>query len=293
MKLLKRHPITAFFVLAIALGWIFSLPDLLGQAKLLPFSLPPILGFLLFPFAPTVAALIVVGGNNGKSGIRTLLKRVLIWRVNLWWYVIVICLPFAVQAVAIAAFVPFGGPAPQLDLSVLGILIQLPLFFAMNLGEEIGWRGFALPQLQTRYNALVSAMIVGVIWGFWHLPPTIPEFAQGTMSPQAFLLSILPFVGFSILFAWVFNNAKGSVLLMTLFHISFNAKGAFLPVVWQRGPFGPSELAGVLLIVAAVVVVFLTGPKNLSRRGTRIQASLPSSSESEPLPAKSQPESIR
>jgi hypothetical protein len=111
------------------------------------------------------------------------------------------------------------------------------------------------------------------------------------MSPQAFLLSILLIVGLSILFAWVFNNAKGSVLLLTLFHFSFNAKGAFLPVVWQRGPFGPLELAGVLVIVVAVVVVFLARPKNLSRRGMRIQDSLSSSSESEPLQVKSAAES--
>jgi hypothetical protein len=73
-------------------------------------------------------------------------------------------------------------------------------------------------------------------------------------------------------------------LLATLFHISYNAKGHFLPVVWQRGPFGPLELAGVLMIVVAVFVVFLAGPKNLSRRGMRIQASLSSNMEQATLP---------
>ncbi len=271
MKLLKRHPITAFFVLAYAFGWIFSLPNILGQMRLLPFSLPPFLGAILFQLAPAISALIVAGASNGRAGIRVLLQRIVIWRVHPWWYVIAFGLPLLIQMVAITAFVPLGGPAPQLDLSSLWLLILFPVFFCSTMCEEIGWRGFALPRMQTRFNALISATLLGVLWGFWHLPPTLPEFFQGTMSVPAFFLSILFFVGLSILIAWIFNNAKGSLLLTALFHTSYNAKAHFFPVVWQNSLFGPVELYGVLLLLIAAIIVFLTRSESFSRQGKRIQ----------------------
>ena len=273
MKLLKRYPITAFFVLAYAFGWIFSLPNILDQMKLLPSPLPPFLGPILFQLAPAISALIVAAATGGRTGIRALLRRIVIWRVNPWWYVIAFGLPLLLQVVSIAAFVPLGGPAPSLDLSAFALLILVPVFYGSTMCEEIGWRGFALPRLQTRFNTLISATIVGVLWGFWHLPPTLPELFQGTMSFQAFLLSILLFVGASILIAWIFNNAKGSLLLTALFPTSINARSHFFPVVWQNSSFGPVELYGVLILVTAALVVFLTRSESLSRQGKRIQES--------------------
>jgi CAAX protease family protein len=273
MKLLKRYPITAFFVLAYAFGWIFSLPNILGQMRLLPSPLPPFLGPVLFQLAPAISALIVAGAANGRTGIRALLRRVVIWRVNPWWYAISFGLPLLLQVVSIAAFVPLGGPAPYLDPSAFALLILFPVFFCSTMCEEIGWRGFALPRLQTRFNTLISATIVGVLWGFWHLPPTLPEFFQGMMSFQAFLLSILIFVGGSILLTWIFKNAKGSLLLTALFHTSSNAKSHFFPVAWQNSLFGPVELYGVLVLATAALVVFLTRSESLSRQGKRIQES--------------------
>jgi len=273
MKLLKRYPITAFFVLAYAFGWIFSLPNILDQMKLLPSPLPPFLGPILFQLAPAISALIVAGTTGGRTGIRALLRRVVIWRVNPRWYVIAFGLPLLLQFVSIAAFVPLGGPAPHLDPSALALLILFPVFSCSTMCEEIGWRGFALPRLQTRFNTLISATIVGVLWGFWHLPPTLPEFFQGTMSLQAFLLSILLFVGISILITWIFNNAKGSLLLTALFHTSYNAKSHFFPVIWQNSLFGPVLFYGVLVLVIAAIVVFLTRSESLSHQGKRIQES--------------------
>lgn len=276
MRLLRRHPIISFFVLAYVFGWIFSIPNILDQLRLLPFSLPTFAGSFLFMLAPVTSALIVTGATGGKAAIQALLRRMTIWRVNFWWYVVVLFVPPLIQIAAQTAFVPFGGPGPHLDTSAFSLIPLLPVLYFAAMCEEIGWRGFALPRLQTRFNALVSASLLGVLWGLWHLPPTVPEFIQGSMTVPGFFLSIIPLVGASIVMAWIFNNTKGSLLLVALFHSSYDIRGHFFPIVWQSGSFGPTQLSEIGMIVLALVIVLLVQPQNLSRKGTRVQTPLPS-----------------
>jgi uncharacterized protein len=135
----------------------------------------------------------------------------------------------------------------------------LPHFLGVNfLGntcEEIGWRGFALPCLQKRHNALLSTLIVGTLWGLWHLPLI---FLAGPMSefPFVWFISI---VADAFMYTWIYNSTKGSILLVALFHGSGNIVGAFIP--------GVSPVAYALVnCVVAIVLIAVLGKVNLSRR---------------------------
>src|SRR5437867_3485362 len=141
MNLLKRYPITAFFVLAFVISWGIRIPMGIASIDATPLK-------LLAEYGPAIAALIVTGAVNGKAGMRALLGRLLLWRVNPWWYVLVLFGPAALQLVSIGVFVLFSGSGGQFQFPGLFLPVILTIGIILSVGEEIGWRGFALPHLQ-------------------------------------------------------------------------------------------------------------------------------------------------
>jgi membrane protease YdiL (CAAX protease family) len=211
--LVRRHPLIAFFVLAYLLTW-WTYP-------LLKFS--PLLGIPGL-FGPAFAAIIMAAVTDGKSGVKALLSRVVLWRVGLRWYVIALGLP-TVLAIATAGLSYLLGSSEFIQagrVSVLDFVI-----FALVVGEELGWRGYALPLLLERRSAVTASLILGVIWGVWHLPTfVIPGTPQYGLPFAAFLLLTIEY---SILMTWVFLHTRGSVLIATLFHGAINlSQGFFL-----------------------------------------------------------------
>ena len=167
MSLVRRYPLTAFFVLACALSWW---PWILYSVGLLP---NPIVGF-----GPFLAALVVLAVTEGKSGVMGLLRRMVRWRVGLQWYAVALLLPIVVTLAAAALNVFLLGAQRTSSAADLGgwssflLLFLLSLFIPGLAGtwEEPGFRGYALPRLQFRYSALIASLILGVLWAFWHLP---------------------------------------------------------------------------------------------------------------------------
>src|SRR5918995_4975661 len=168
-QLMRRHPLVIFFLLAYGLTWAIQIPVAAG---VLEGS-----GWRAVTWVPAIAALLAAALTGGRGALRELGSRLGGWRVGWQWYLVVILGP-AVFSVAVAGvYTLFGGSwadaAPPAILQ--GPLLFLPLFlliltFTDGLGEELAWRGFALPRLLTRYNALVASLVLGVIWGLWHLP---------------------------------------------------------------------------------------------------------------------------
>ena len=158
ISFVKRHPLVSFFILAYALAWI-----------LIPLVVSVSLFFgLLALFVPTFAALVVTAITDGKAGVKDLLRRVVLWRVGFRWYVVAIGLPILLGLIAMGLNTLLTGETMAIDVQQP---LTLTLILAiLVLGEEIGWRGFALPRLQTRYNSLVASLILGVLWAAWHLP---------------------------------------------------------------------------------------------------------------------------
>lgn len=224
---------------------------------------------LLGAFGPTLAALIVVAVVWGRRGLGRLLRRALIWRVSPGWYLFVLFWPPLLVPAGGAIVSLFGGATPDYaappvlelyplppEITDVGPWPLLPFIFLQNvligsaMGEEIGWRGFALPRLQARMGALAASVVLGIIWGFWHLPLYL---TPGHPLSDVFLgWTLLAIVGDAILFTWVFNHTRGSLLLALLFHASIATAGLFVATV-ERAVVVELVLRWVLVGVVVVV----------------------------------------
>ncbi len=262
-------------VLAFALTWPFLIVDTLGSHGLLPFRLSiPLL--LLTGYMPTFAALIVTASISGRAGVRALLRKLLIWRVGIQWYAIAIFGYTLVCFSTVILYNIFSG-APPLPLlaqgfassSGLGLFINVTVLFLVTgliNGEELAWRGFALPRLQTRWNALTSSTILGLIWALWHLP--LFYTLGSSQADMSMIGSTIGTIGLSVLFTWLYNNTRGSVLLAYLLHAAINTWSRVFPID-HAPPLVGWFMTGVICLIA-VIILFVFGPAHLSRKRSRV-----------------------
>jgi membrane protease YdiL (CAAX protease family) len=279
-SLSHKYSLTVFFLLVFGLTWPFMIVDALGSHEILPFRLPMPL-MLVMGYMPTLAAVIVTGQTKGKVGIRALFKKLLIARVGVHWYIFAIFGYAAICAGAIGLANLFGGSPlrllsenlPQFSNPVEALLSITVMFIAISLvnGEELAWRGFALPRLQAKYNALTSSLILGVIWGLFHLPLffTLTGSSQAGASFIGFLIST---VSLTIIFTWIYNHTRGSVLLAYLLHGATNTWTQIFAIDHNANPWVSGAMTGLSLLVAVILVIAL-GAENLSRNQKRITPS--------------------
>ena len=237
---MRKHPLIAFFVLAYLLTWWIY--------PLLRFS--PLLGIFGL-FGPALAAIIMAAVTEGKAGVKALLSRVVRWRVGLPWYVVALGLPTVLSLVT-AGLSYLLGVSESVQVGVF-TGIELVLFVAV-VGEELGWRGYALPLLLEKRSALTASLILGVLWGLWHLPTfVVPGTPQYGLPLSAFVLLTIEY---SILMTWVFLHTRGSVLIATLFHGAINlSQGLFLGAVEGATRYWLLSIVyGVAAVVAAVTL---------------------------------------
>ena len=215
-----------FFAIAYAVMWscfitvaVAPIParTLLGQVLL-----------LLGAFAPSLAALILVARDEGIAGVATLLRPVVQWRVAARWYVfaatftVVIKLAVAVlHRVSIGAWPRFG--TDPWYLIPLAILFSTPF----QAGEEIGWRGYALPRLAARFGLARASILLGVIWGCWHLPQFFIR--EADTYRQSFFVYVLGVIALSVTIAWLWDRAGRSLLLPMLLHAAWNNSKDIVP----------------------------------------------------------------
>jgi membrane protease YdiL (CAAX protease family) len=273
---LKRYPVLAGFILMFLCTWPIDLWAAADSHGWLPFHIPSILP-LFVGYGFVVASLIMTGIISGWAGIRALLRQFLVWRVGLPWYGVVLLGAAVIDLAAIAIHVLLGGAVPdfaqpfarQIVGPSLNLWVALPIFFLMGVftnGEEIGWRGYALPKLQARHGAFIASLIIGVIWAFWHVPKFL---TADSAQDYSFWLFLLDTIAKSILFTWVYNNTKSSLLMVTLFHATLNTSAVFLPIMPASvGDVRPTLIAMGLHCLAAIIVVLVTGPARLSRSQT-------------------------
>jgi uncharacterized protein len=255
MSVVRRHPLIAFFVLAYAFSWW---PWPLYAFGLSP---SPIVGF-----GPFFAAVVVLALTGGKAGVMILLRRMVRWRVAPLWYAAALLLPVAIALGATVLNVLLGArPPSSAELGAWPSLI--PTYFLLLLipgiggaWEEPGWRGYALPKLQVGRSALVASLILGVVWAFWHLPLMV-----ATVIPW----SDIAYVSVqSVVYAWLFNNTEGSVLLVMLFHTMNNViSGGYFHAMFSGADWvRMGWLLVALWFAVAVIVVVVNGPEHLSRK---------------------------
>ena len=198
----KRYQFIIFLALTFLISWF-------------PWYMTGV-GFLVF--GPSAAGVLTIALVEGRSGLKDLTRRMLRWRAGLRWWAAAFFLPAVILLLSIGINYLLGG-----ELSTCTFIRQewywLPLFFMMTfpggpLGEEFGWRGFALPYLQKRLNPFIGSILLGFIWGMWHLPLFLQT---GTLHSQIGIrllpVYILGEIGLSILIAWIYNKSDGSLLV--------------------------------------------------------------------------------
>jgi uncharacterized protein len=266
-----------YFVVAFVITWsVWWLAVLEARGLISPLPVPAqALGVL----GPLVAAVVLTAREGGRAGLRSLLGRIVRWRVAPVWYGVVLLGPVLLYLASMALEVILGGrpPGPGALIGALPMVLVYAAYMAVfvAIGEEVGWRGYALPALQARYGALVSSVILGTMWALWHLPLFFnPDLFYSNLP---FVLQLALQVPLAILFTWVFNSTGGSVLLAILLHATINASGQLWKVMpeYSVEPASAAEAAAatthmnlmfaIVVGVAAVVVVLVYGPRDLSR----------------------------
>lgn len=260
-NLFSRNPITSFFVLAFALSWIIEVPLALQAHGVLGAHLSFALHYLS-GFGPLLAAMVVSFAVSGRKGLDDIFACVAKWRVGAGWWLVAISPLIALVFISIAVRLAQGDTISIAQLGEierfppLGIA-SLPFWIAtFGLGEEIGWRGFALPRLQRGRSALTATLILWGLWAFWHTP----------LFFYMYPLSVLPglilgLLAGAIVFTWIFNSTGGSVLMTIVWHGLFNYATACNACKTSL----TAAVISALVMIWAVVVIFVFKPTNLAR----------------------------
>jgi membrane protease YdiL (CAAX protease family) len=262
----KRHSLVLFFVLAYGLSWAVEIPLALRARGLIAAPIPWSLHYLA-AYGPLLAAILVTGLTTGREGLRELCRRMLKWRVRPVWWLVALA-PLVVYA--LLALVLRFIPGQEASLAALGQIDFLPnlgagallvWFLTFGLGEETGWRGYALPRLQRGRSALSATVILWALWALWHLP--LFFYLYDTTIIVGFLLGLL---AGAIVFTWLYNSSGGSVLLVAVWHAAFNFVTGCLAC---KTGIAAAVVSTVVMVWAVVVVVWFK-PATLSHAGKPI-----------------------
>jgi uncharacterized protein len=208
-------------------------------------------------FGPTLSAVAVVFFSAGRVELRCWLQRCLQWRARWRWMLLAFLLPLGVMSSVALGHLALGGTLVS-SLANDHLLMTPAVFFGVflaggPLGEEFGLRGYALPALQKRYGWRIASLVVGAVWGIWHMPLF---YLVGSTQSQTPVLIFMPMIiALSVLFTWLFNRTGHSVVPALLLHTAFNAWAFFIPTLPSDGAQRPSQMVvGVFVLIALVLL---------------------------------------
>ena len=267
----RRRSVLAYFALTFAISW-GGILLLIGGPSAIPtpseeaMKLLPV-AILIMVAGPTVAGILLTGLTYGRAGLREFGSRLIKFRVPVRWYAVaILTAPFVVAVILFAfsrtssTFIP---DIVTVDDKVALLISGIAAGLAAGIFEEIGWSGFAVPQLRKRYSILATGLIVGFVWGIWHFLVTF--WGNGDASggfaldllvpPLIFYLGVLP--AYRVLLVWVYDHT-GSLLVVMLMHASLTANTNFILSPSATGvPFTVYYLvlSAAMWIVAAAAIV--------------------------------------
>lgn len=262
----ERHSLVLYFIITYAISWAIWSPIVLTAQGLVKWKVPFVV-YYLGSFGPMISALIMTAMTSGGTGLRRLLARLFKWRVNLRYYLFAVLAPVGLFVIAVMLNRIIAGTWP--DFKMLGEADYLPAlgipgvlvlwFLTYGLGEETGWRGFALPHLQRTHMAANASLILGIFWGCWHIPAFFFRDTYMEMGIIGFPVLIVSIVFASVVFTWLYNSTGGSLLIVTLFHIFFN----WLSVSEAGGQY-VAIIMTMPLILWSIYVVRKFGQENIA-----------------------------
>jgi membrane protease YdiL (CAAX protease family) len=271
--MIRCHPLATYFVLAYGISWLLWAPLWLPAfgvdgLPVLPFH------HALGALGPITAAFLVSAMETGLAGSLDLFRRMGLWRGRLLWVAVALLVPFALLALAVVGTSLVGGKS--LSLTGFGRSREFPQFSALGFlaynivsfgyGEEVGWRGFVLPRLQTRYSAFVATFLLTLGWALWHLPLFFYRPGYMTMGAADIVGWFLSFLTGAVLLTWLYHESRGSLLVVALFH-------AAVDIVFTSDVSSQSVVttAGTLITLWGIIVLVAAGPSYLSWRGKMIR----------------------
>jgi len=248
----QNRSLFLFFLLAYLISWGVEIPLAL-QAQGVTHSKLPFSVHYLAGYGPMLAALIMTGLVEGGEGLRNLFGRMLKWRLKpVWWLAAISPLVIYLLLGAIIGLVQ----RQTVDFRLLGQvdflpglgLAALPLWIlTFGIGEETGWRGYALPRLQNGRSALAATFVLWIFWALWHLPLFFYSYVVSVL--PGFLIGLL---AGAIVFTWLYNSTGGSILIVAVWHGAFNFVTAC--TACQTGP-GAAIVSALVMIWAVLVVI--------------------------------------
>lgn len=263
-NLIEKHPLIFFFVFA----YFFFFVSLLIIGLIKRFVHIPDTMMQVFvaiaSWTPNLAALLIVWGSGGRKGVIELFSGWKKWRVSILWYLVVI-LPIIIALFAAGISSLLDGIPLLVNTSVCwSTILSMVIFHTLQgaTGEELGWRGYALPELEERFSSLVSALLLGVLIAGWH---SILHLLSPTGIPEWQFWWVI--ICYSIIVAWVYSQTSCSLLIVSLFHFSFNFS---LELVTARFAFiSLSDLFSRyvwIYSILALVIIILGGRKFVQSR---------------------------
>ena len=276
----SRFPVLWFFVLAYVITGVGMCVNFLAFRRL-PGGTPinsqtlpwlPYAPYVLWA-GPCLASLLMTLFLYGLRGVGRLAFRLSPWSVGPAWPVLAVCLllPLGVVILPVKTLaalgvalppVHWGGWSDYLYSAVIGAGMIGPGLF-----EEIGWRGFALPHLQRRYSALVSSLIIGLVWAFWHFPNFL------SFTPAMLAIFVPMGIVMSVIYTWVYNSTGGSLFAVVVLHGATIAPGKLFAGGDAGGSPPSGVITGLLYVVIAVGLVWRYGAANLSWRDRAVAES--------------------
>lgn len=227
-RILQRHPIASYFVLALVWTWLVELLLVAVKQGWIAAKIPFGMHYLA-SLGPAVASVLVTAANSGLSGLRELWRRITSWRAGRMWAVFSIFSPLVMFAASILIVRLVRGEWPNLRLlgqpnylPYLGPGVLVLWLVSFGFGEEIGWRGFALPRLQRSMSVSKATLLLALMWAFWHIPAffyldTLRE--AGLIILPGFLIGVL-FA--AVVFTWIYNGTGGSIFYVAVWHALFD-----------------------------------------------------------------------
>jgi uncharacterized protein len=254
-----------YFAVAFGLTWFIEIVWALSGISLATTSGQALL--ILAASGPAIAAIGLTYLTQDKIGRRDYWLRIIdLRRINVGWYLIIFLFVPVLYGLAALWDVLSGGNGATWGKTVgqMTLIPSLLTIFLTPFLEELGWRGYALERLQSRWSALVASLILSIVWALWHLPLS---FVEGTyqhslgFGSSGFWTFISGIVPVTILFTWIFNNSCRSTLSAILFHCVINGTSELFTLTERAYTYST-----ILWFVAAIAVILIWGPGTLKRR---------------------------
>ncbi|MBD3407541.1 MAG: CPBP family intramembrane metalloprotease [Candidatus Lokiarchaeota archaeon] len=265
---IERRKAVVFVLLAYGITWILAMPLVLSYLGIISIAMSYSIHYLL-PYGPLLAALVTTTLVDGTEKVRELFHRIAKWKIRPLWIAITL---FSVWLMYIGSgliIVVMGEPWPDINafgqmqyLPYLNVIVAWILWICTyGIGEETGWRGFLLPHLQSKYNALTSSLILALIWAGWHLPMFLYHVNFIMMGPIGTIFWVIGLMFGSVLLTSLYNNTEGSILLVAVWHGTYNLFTAAVGEIADT----TAGIITMFVIILVIAIIRRFGPENLSK----------------------------